>query len=204
MSTTYKPHLTYWERLGKRQTRNSQRRHFLHGLASKQILLKSGTKRSTGLPSEIWLLILQMMDPKDLQAIMRVNRLWYSEANRILYNKITNLLEGKGLFAYLSIAFYKECFYFFEKYTLPSTFEALKTVRFHGWEETATVTVISILEREGFDGLPDGVWRNGPDFLRACLTRSSTKPLKVYCGSLSKTCKGCCNADFRSRGQVHA
>jgi hypothetical protein len=96
-STVKKPGLSYWERPGKRQTRNSQ--------AQKRLDSKCRIPRLPGRPMEIWL--LQMMPPKDVQSVMQVSQLWYSEANRILFNKIST---RKGLYAYLKVAFYNECF----------------------------------------------------------------------------------------------
>jgi hypothetical protein len=114
------------------------------------------------------------MPPRAFQAVMRVNHLWYSEANRVLCNKIKNLLNGKGLCTWFSV--YEEVhqlYCFLDQYILPPTFEAKKNVAFFAKGEwhTAELSVISILEKEGLDDLPEGEWRDSPDFVHAYLSR---------------------------------
>jgi F-box domain len=169
MSTITNLRPTYWERPGQRQTRNS--RMLLKSTCGQtQKRRRHKPKYRTRLPTEIWLLILEKMSPRDLQAVMRVNRLWYSEANKVLRNKITSLLNGKGLCTLFRLA-NDPMYDFLDQYTLPRTFEAKKNVVFFvkGNYLAAGLSVVSILEKEGLDGFPEGVWRDHPDFLRAYL-----------------------------------
>jgi hypothetical protein len=201
---------TYWERPGNRQTRNSQRRSkskcqtSLPDRKRRKIVSKCPT-----LPTELWFLILRAMQPRDLHPIMRVNRLWYAEANKILCNKITTLLHGKGLWARFNLSEPRgDCFRFLDLHFLPSTFEAQKHVLFAAsGGKAVNLSVRSILEKEGFDGLPEAVWRNpiGVDgnwrgaFSRGCLTTNKhTASDELYCVGLSKLCPGC-NENFVGR-----
>ena len=175
---------SYWERPCQRQTSNSQKQigscrptHFseCHTKRPKIVPACWLSASLPTLPTEIWLSILQAMSPKDLQGVMQVNRLWYSEANKILLVAVTNLLKGKGLQVFRRIGTHSECPSFLANYVLPPTFEAYKRVHFYSANKGCTafgsVTVISLLEKEGLDGHPEGVWREGPGFLRACLTK---------------------------------
>jgi F-box-like len=203
-----KARLSYWERPSQRQTRNSQEQLGSKRRASQIHISKCSKRRKIEptcrlaslpvLPTEIWLLIFQEMAPKELQAVMQVNRLWYSEANKVLLVTITNLLKGKGLYAYSRYGLCSESVAFMEMYILPPTFEARKLVHFYprykGGTASGSVTVISLLEKEGLDGFPEEVWRNGPRFLRACL-RSSDPGCQIYCWEMSKLCPGC-NPEF--------
>jgi hypothetical protein len=193
-----KARLSYRERPGQQ---NSQRQLGSKRGISQTHVSKRQKRQKTGptcrvarlpvLPTEIWILILQKMSPKELQAVMPVNRFWYSEANKILLVKITNLLKGKKLLTYSSCGLHSECIAFLTKYILPPTFEARKWVSFCGIDCSGSVTVKSLLEREGLDGFPEGVWRNNTGFLRACLSPTGI----FYCSELSKNCPGC-NPDF--------
>jgi hypothetical protein len=189
---------TYWERPGKRQTRNSQRwqcrtrpTHISKCRKRGKIVYKCPTRLPT-LPNEIWLLVLQAMRPRDLHAIMQVNNLWYSEANKILRNKITTLLQGKVLYTFFRSGLGGELFACLDQYALPPTFEARKFVLFYDNYDGALVSVSSILEKEGFDGFPEGVWRDSGRFLRACLTSPGCQ---LYCSRLSRLCTSC-NPEF--------
>jgi hypothetical protein len=134
------------------------------------------------------------MEPRDLQAVMRVNSRWYSEANTILCNKITSLLHGKVLYSFFASGGGGEETASLNRHVLPPSFEAQKLVQFYSTASyrSMEVSVSLILQKEGLDGFPEGVWRDNSRLLRACLWRPGGQ---VYCRWLSKLCPTC-SAEF--------
>jgi F-box domain len=132
------------------------------------------------LPTEIWILILQKLSPKQLQAVMRVNRLWYFEANRRIKSAVSDLLNDKALVGFnVPQATTTEeriltSYLCFDKFILPTTFEARKEVKFvsNGYYNStdnsvvdremagmvAKMHIFSLVWKRGF-GVPGGTLR---------------------------------------------
>jgi hypothetical protein len=109
------------------------------------------------LPTEIWLLILRLLRPKELQAVMRVNHLWYSVASEILCNTISNLLAAKDLVVDIGFSG-RSLMYAYQEHILPSTWHSQSKGVFYNtpmsdytWYYPMQMNAFSLLELLEFE-----------------------------------------------------
>jgi hypothetical protein len=92
------------------------------------------------------------LQPKELQAVMRVNHLWYSVASEILCNTISNLLAAKDLVVDIALSG-PSLMHAYQGHILPSTFHSQSKVVFYNmpqsdypWYYPTQMNTFSLLE----------------------------------------------------------